>query len=350
MPRVFFSGLLDCLALGTAGPRRGNRLSGLLLALLLGTGCSPQRGDPARAAAPLGTGHFEGSVRLKEGSAASFKLVLELRHPRAGHYEAEVLAPTRPGLSFVADSVDFQAPTLRLTRPGQPSQRLALTREGDFWRGTLTLDSAQAPVLLLRRGTPAPATYRVSRLREPALGAGPLLFAPADETMAGPALALLPAPQHAALALRWADALARAGVIVLLLPPPADTAADLLAAQAALRQLRATPGADTARLGVWATAGRAASLAAGLPGAGPPQPNFLVLQQLANSRALRPSLRQLPAARSVLGLYDEEAPGSRRASAALRAALPQRQGHRVRVVPAAAAGAAVADWLSPAGD
>lgn len=302
-------------------------------------------------ASALGTGHFEGSVTLESGPVKSFRLTLELRHPRPGHYEAEVLTPTQPSLSFVADTVDFQSPTLRLLRPGRPGQRLTLTQEGDFWRGNLTLDSVQAPVLLLRRGAPTPVTYRVSRPRTAALGPGALLFAPADETTAGPALALLPAAAQAVLASRWADALARAGVIVLLLPPAADsTAPDLPVAQAALRHLRATPGADTARLGLWATAGRAAGLVAGLAAASGPRPDFLVLHQLAGSSALRPALRQLPTASPVLGLYDEGATGSRRNGAALRAALG-RQGSRqvrVRAVPAGEAGGAVAEWLGVA--
>lgn len=323
------------------------RLVGGLLTLLLAAGCSSKTGPATEAAAPLDVGHFEGNVALNDGPVKSFKLSLELRHPRPGHYEAEVLAPARPGLSFVADTVDFQSPALRLTRPGRPGQHLTLTRDGDFWRGALTLDSAQMPVLLLRRGGPEPAVYRVSRPPSKAgLGVGALLFAPADESTPGPALALLPAPAHAMLAARWADGLARAGVIVLLLPASTDTmAAELPAAQAALNVLRATPGADTARLGVWATAGRARGLVLGLAAAGIPQPAFWVLQQLPAGRELRPMLRQLPPHQPVLGLYEDGAAGSRRGSAALRAALGHRAGSRVRLVPAAEAGAAVAEWL-----
>lgn len=329
------------------------RLLGLLLGLLpLALSCSPQRGQPAEVAAPLTTGHFEGRGELPTGPVKSLRLSLELRLPRPGHYEAELLVPEQPSLSFVADTVDFRATTLHLTRPARPGQSLTLTREGDFWRGTLTLDSAQVPVLLVRRGPPEPAAYRVRRPAAAALGAGALLFAPADETTAGPALALLPAAEHGNLAARWADELARAGVIVLLLPPAADTsAAELPALQAGLRYLQATAGADTARLGVWATAERAADLLAGLAGAGEPQPDFVVVQQLAGSRELRPALRQLPAASPVLGLYDEKLAGSRRSAAALRAALGGRRvGRRVRLVAAPEAGAAVADWLGAAGE
>lgn len=365
MPRAFWACLIGQPP-GSPGNSRGAagrawRRGWLLLGWLglLSGGCSAPHGPAAETAAPLGTGHFEGRVELKSGPVKSFKLALELRHPRAGHYEAEVVAPSQPSLSFVADSVDYQPPTLRLTRPGRPGQRLTLARDGDFWRGTLTLDSAAAPVLLVRRGAAEPASYRVRRLGQggddAALGAGALLFAPADESTAGPALALLPAATHAALAARWADELARAGIIVLLLPPLADTIADITAAhdlpavQAALRRLRATPGADTARLGVWATAGRAARLLPGLTGVGAPRPAFLIMQQLAASRELRSAVRSLRPATPVLGLYAEGPAGSRRDGPALRAALGRRGGSRVRVVPAAEAGAAVAEWLGAAG-
>ena len=335
---------------GNGGRQRLTRLApppALLLwvFLLLPAACSPPH-ETATAAAPLPTGHFEGLVELPGGATPSFRLVLELRRPQAGRYEADVLAPDQPGLNFVADTIDFQAETLRLIRPARPGQRLTLTRDGNFWRGTLTLDSARAPVLLVRRGEPAPSTYRVRRLPPLALGTGALLFAPADEATPGPALALLAAATHADLAARWADALARAGVIVLLLPAPADTTApELPAVQAALRQLRATPGADTARLGLWATADRAGRLLPALAGATTVQPDFLIAQRLTNARELRPALRQLAAIGSVLGLEDQERPNTRRNSAALRAALGRQGSPQVRVVPAGAAAATVAEWL-----
>lgn len=333
------------------------RLFPLVLLVLLCAGACSQQREAATVAAPLSTGHFEGLVELPRGPAASFRLALELRQPRAGRYEAEVLAPDQPSLNFVADTVDFQQETLRLTRPGRPGQRLRLTREGNFWRGTLTLDSAQVPVLLVRRGDPAPATYRVRRLAAGAgLGTGALLFAPADEATPGPALALLPAAAHTNLAPQWADVLARAGVIVLLLPAPADTTAtELPLTQAAGRWLRATPGADTARLGLWATAGRAGRLLPALssptgptgPTIGPPA--FVVVQRLIGVRELRPALRKLTATGAVLGLEEQGQPSARRNSAALRAALGQRGQTQVRVVPAAAAGTAVAEWLGMGG-
>ena len=341
---------------GNGGRQRLTRLApppALLLwvFLLLPAACSPPH-ETATAAAPLPTGHFEGLVELPGGATPSFRLVLELRRPRAGRYEADVLAPDQPGLNFVADTIDFQAETLRLIRPARPGQRLTLTRDGNFWRGTLTLDSARAPVLLVRRGEPAPSTYRVRRLPPLALGTGALLFAPADEATPGPALALLAAATHADLAARWADALARAGVIVLLLPAPADTTApELPAVQAALRQLRATPGADTARLGLWATADRAGRLLPALSSlTGPTGPTirppaFVVVQRLIGVRELRPALRKLTATGAVLGLEEQGRPSARRNSAALRAALGQRGQTQVRVVPAAAAGTAVAEWL-----
>lgn len=141
----------------------------LLLLSWLWTGCSSNT-DKTVQTVPLGTGHFEGNVVLGEGAVKPFKLMLELRYPRVGHYEAEVLAPEQPSLNFVTDTITYQGATLSLIRPGRPSQRLTLTRQGDFWRGTLALDSAEVPVLLLRRGDPEPATYRIVRPHEAELG------------------------------------------------------------------------------------------------------------------------------------------------------------------------------------
>lgn len=318
------------------------RRSCFLLGSLLAVACSPEKKAAPPAALP--TGHYEGT--LGEAPAAQ-RLALELRHPRVGHYEAEVLVPGLPGLSFVTDTLLSSPPTLRLARPGQHGQQLRLRQEGDFWRGTLQLDSAQLPVLLVRRGPAEPAVYRV------AATAGSILFSPADESVAGPALALLPDAATAALAPQWADALAREGNIVLLLTPPADSTADETPAlQAALQRLRQTPGADTARLGLWLTGRRASRLLLSGSGQLPVRPGFVVMQQLLPSPALRPALRELGQHTPVLGLYGADA-GSRRQATALRNALGGRRGGQIKTIPGAGAlleapGSGLGPQLAPA--
>ena len=76
--------------------------------------------------------------------------------------------------------------------------------------------------------------------------------------------------------------------------------------------------------------------------------DFLILQQLSGIKGLRASLRQLPAAKPVLGLYEQGRADSRRNSAALRGAL--RRGNRqVQVLKAGEAGSAVTQWLGVGG-
>ena len=216
--------------------------------------CQPDRGPAEGTALPLPTGHYAGGLQLP--GRPELRAALELRHPRPGHYEAELLLPRQPALSFVADTLTYQQDTLRLARPGRPSQTLTLGRQGDFWRGTLGLDSGRYPLLLVRRGPPAPAAYRVRR-DELAGASGPvLLFSPADESQPGPALAFAPTPLTAAQAPAWADALARQGLTVLLLPPT-DTLSGL-ALRSALALLRRTAGVDSARVGAWLAGARAA--------------------------------------------------------------------------------------------
>lgn len=269
----------------------------LLLSWLL-AGCS-SGGENTAQQAPLGTGHFEGNVAVGDGAVKPFKLTLEIRYPRVGHYEAEVLAPEQPSLNFVADSVDFQNPTLKLVRPGRPGQRLELTRAGDFWRGTLALDSVEVPILLLRRGSPEPATYRVVRLHEATLGAAAMLFSPADERTPGPAVALYSDSAAAASVPVTADALARQGYAVLLLPAADSlTAAQVLAATA---HLRLTPGVDSASIGVWALGASASALARLWAQPAPsPRVKFVVVQNEPLRRELRPAWRALLAQRVPL--------------------------------------------------
>ena len=119
---------------------------------------------------------------------------------------------------------------------------------------------------MLRRGEPEPSTYRAEAV---ALAGEPgWLFAPTDTGTPGAALVLLPDAATAPTAALWADALARAGIIVLLLPPTEPAATETPRLLAALRYLRTTPGADTTNLGAWAVGSRAAAVAA----AGPRQP------------------------------------------------------------------------------
>ena len=230
------------------------------LALLAGlAACQPRPAADAPAPLPPPTGHYAGGLQLP--GRPELRAALELRHPRPGHYEAELLLPRQPALSFVADTLTFQHDTLRLARPGRPGQTLTLGRQGDFWRGTMGLDSARYPLLLVRRGPPAPAAYRVRRDGLAGTGGPVLLFSPADETLPGPALALSPTPLTAAEAPAWADALARHGLTVLLLPP-ADTL-NALALRHALALLRRTAGVDSAQVGAWLTGPLAAKLPAG---------------------------------------------------------------------------------------
>lgn len=311
----------------------------LLLGWLL-TGCSSNP-DKTVQTVPLGTGHFEGNVALGEGAVKPFKLQLELRYPRVGHYEAEVLAPEQPSLNFVTDTVTYQGAILHLIRPGRPGQRLTLTRQGDFWRGTLALDSAQVPVLLLRRGDPEPATYRVVRPHEAELGEEALLFSPADESTPGPAVAIYADSASAASTPITADALARQGYAVLLLPAADSlTAADVLAATT---QLRLTPGVDTANIGVWAMGNRASALAQlwanSVTG---PRLKFVVVQGAKVRRELRPAWRALLAQRVPLLVVP--APNSPAGQAAAWRATV-RGSRRAKVMRPGTDLTAIVNWL-----
>ncbi|MCI1188020.1 hypothetical protein MON38_11365 [Hymenobacter sp. DH14] len=296
--------------------------------------CQPQHPPIDTAAAPP-VGHYQGSIGAT--GSPQLKASLDIRHPSAGHYDAELTVPGAPALSFVADTLLLAGNQLRLVRPARPGQTLTLTLEGDFWRGTLAVDSTSVPLILLKRGVPDPSSYRVGLL--PVAGAPSWLFAPTDIGTPGAALVLLPDAATTPAAALWADALARAGVIVLLLPPPADSAtAEVPRLLAALRQLRATPGADTASLGVWAAGNRATTLAA----AHPPLAFFIVQNALVDA-ASRPAFRELRNRKlPVLGLYGGADAVPR--AAQLRAAVGSRQGNLVRSYRATSA-----DLLSGAG-
>ena len=296
------------------------------LALLLAwsglAACQPQR-TPADATVAPPVGHYQGS--LGAAGSAQLRATLDIRHPRAGHYDAELTVAGAPALSFVADTLLLAGSQLRLVRPARPGQTLTLTLDGDFWRGTMTVDSASVPLILLKRGVPDPSSYRVAA-GPPAEGPS-WLFAPTDTGTAGAALALLPDAATAPAAALWADALARAGIIVLLLPPPADSATiatETPRLLAALRQLRATSGADTANLGVWAVGERAPVVAA----AGP-RLAFFIAQNAVVDATIRPAFRELRNRKvAVLGLYGGADATTH--AAQLRAAVGSRRGNLVR--------------------
>jgi dienelactone hydrolase len=208
---------------------------------------------------------------------------------------------------------------------------LTLTQQGDFWRGTLAVDSASYPALLLRRGPAEPAVYRVQRDEIAGPSGQALLFSPADETLPGIAVAVFPTADTAPNALSWADALAREGYTILLLP-----AADTLAPAhltAALTYLHRTPGVDTARIGAWAAGTRAPLLATMLtePNLGGPRPAFVIAQGAPfPTAAMRPTWRTLARTEKVLGLYEATDAPTVRTANGLRTALANPQARVLR--------------------
>jgi hypothetical protein len=289
----------------------------------------PEARATLTSAAHPPTGHFTGTLEVSGQSA--LRAALEIRHPRPGHYDAELLVATEPSLSFVADTLDFKQNTLHFERPGRPGETLSLQQQGDFWRGTLTVDSVDYPTLLLRRGPPEPTVYRVRRDEVVGPSGTTLLFSPADESMLGAALALFPTPLSAPNAPTWADALARQGYTVLLLPA-ADSLSPL-ALTAALTYLRRTPGVDTARVGAWATGSRATQLATLLtqPDVLSPQPAFVVAQEVpAPDAASRRTWHTLGQGGRVLGVYESTDATTASAANSLRLALGGRRGQVVR--------------------
>ena len=300
--------------------RHVRRFTGLALGALGLLGACQSRQAPADAPARPPVGHYQGG--LTPAGQPELRAALDIRPPRPGHYEAELSVPGAPALSFVADTILMAGQQLRLVRPARPGQTLTLTLDGDFWRGTLAVDSTRVPLILLRRGVPDPSTYRVQAV--PQVGGPAWLFAPTDTDTPGAALALLPDAATAPTAALWADALAREGIIVLLLPP-ADSASasqEIPLLQSALQRLRATAGADTGSVGVWATGARATVLLPALAAAGSPHVAFFVAQNAALDAPARAAVRgrKLP----LLGLYGGTAAAP--AAAKLRAALAGRRG------------------------
>ncbi|WP_152559998.1 hypothetical protein [Hymenobacter sp. IS2118] len=301
----------------------GGRLARFAALLGLGgqlAGCQSQ--PDAEAASPPPVGHYEGSLTV--AGQPEIRAALDIRHPSPGHYEAELTVPALGTLSFVADTIFFRDKQLQLKRPARPGQVLTLTREGDFWRGSLQLDSTRAEVILLKRGAPTPSTYRVEEL--PQDNGSAWLYAPSDTGTPGAALLLLPDAATAPAAPLWADALAREGFIVLVLPA-ADSAAapaETPRLQTALQLLRDTPGADTASIGVWAAGGRAAVMAQVLATPDGQRPAFFVAQNATVDAAGREAFRALKQRKlPVLGLYGGSA--ATQQMVALRNALGGRR-------------------------
>ncbi|WP_210519958.1 hypothetical protein [Hymenobacter terricola] len=305
--------------------------------------CQPQQ-ELAQAAATPPVGHYEGSISA--GGQPELRAALDIRHPSPGHYEAEFTVPTAGALSFVADTIFFSNNQLRLTRPARPGQVLTLTLDGDFWRGSLALDSTKIPVLLVKRGAPTPSAYRVEEVPQAAGSAW--LFAPADTSTPGAALALLPDAETAPTAALWADALAREGLIVLLLPA-ADSAtapAEAPRLQTALRLLHSTAGADTANIGAWAAGLRAGALAQLLAGAGGPRVAFVIAQNAEVDPAARTAFQALQKRKlPILGLYGGA--GGLQRAAGLRNALGRRGSNMVRTYRTTGADLLVPAGLSP---
>ena len=299
----------------TAVQRGPWRLTLLALAPWL-PACQPAANRAAPAPPPVG--HYVGTVQ-PAGQPAQ-PATLELRHPAPGHYTAELTGA--PTLRFVADTVAYQNGRLRIVRPGRPGEALDLVLDGDFWRGTLRLDSVQAPVLLVRRGPPTPTAYRVEEV--PAAQGTAWLFAPADVRTPGPGLALLPDAATAPAGPLWADALAREGLTVLLLPA-ADTASPATAGvllRAARRLLRNTTGTDTTNLGTWAAGPRADAVAQALAAPKGAHTAFFIVQNAPLAAASRFAYRELARRQlPVLGLFSGP---SNAAAASLRGALRGR--------------------------
>jgi len=293
---------------------------------LLLMACQPQHEQAAETSIPP-VGHYEGS--LSAAGQAEMRAALDIRHPSPGHYEAEFTVTGASTLSFVSDTIIFNNNLLRLSRPARPGQVLTLTLDGDFWRGTLALDSLKATTILVKRGAPTPSTYRVEEV--PQANGSAWLFAPADTTTPGTALALLPDAETEPTAALWADALAREGIITLLLPAADSTTtpAETTRLQAALRFLRGTAGADTANVGAWAVSNRASALAPALLGIAAPRPAFLIVQNTVAAPDSRAAFKELSRRKfPLLALYG--GPAAKLPAATMRGVLGNRRGATVR--------------------
>ncbi|ALW84619.1 hypothetical protein AUC43_05680 [Hymenobacter sedentarius] len=325
---------------------RGRGLGWFLVLLGLGanlSACQPHTEAEVATTPPVG--HYEGSLSV--AGQPEVRAALDIRHPSHGHYEAELTVPTAGTLSFVADTIIYRNNQLRLTRPARPSEVLTLSLDGDFWRGALTLDTTKVKAILVKRSVPTPSTYRIEELPQAAGSAW--LFAPSDTGTPGPALILLPDSTAAPTAALWGDALAREGIIVLVLPATdsATATAETPRLRAAVRLLHNTPGADTSNVGAWVAGARATALAQALAAPGSPRVAFVIAQNADLSPAGKAAFRELKEGRKLplLGLYS--GPASAQRAAALRNALGGRRGAAVRAYRTAGPDLFVPAGLNP---
>jgi len=298
--------------------------TGLVAGLLLNTGCS----SGERSAGPLLTGHYEGPVTYQ---GTELRAVLDLREVGNGQLEGDLRFPENPGLGFSTGSLRYNAPLLRFERQtGTPDNIVVeAIREGDFWRGTLSLDSAQAELLLVRRGKAEPRPYGTQPLliRYGAQNMRSTLRIPDDTLRKHPALVLV--PDSATDLSQTADLLTRNGFATLITqaaPTMPDSAAGQMA-QAALATLRATPGVDTLHVGVWVV-GEQAPLALSLATQGKSKPVFVVAQAVpVGSAATQQPFRALARERvPTLALYggNDTTLNTRESTQRLRSALRGR--------------------------
>jgi dienelactone hydrolase len=197
-----------------------------------------------------------------------------LREVQPGKLQGEVQLADHQNLSLPVQQITYQHPrlTVRWTTGTTTDFTINFTREGDFLKGKFTADSAEADILLVRRGEAEPLPYREQPIRfkngSNAL-AGTLLM-PDDTLQVHPAVVMLQnAPQRSSLSMQiLTDLLARRGVVVLLMagrPSTATTsgspdslATDVLAAAQALRRVA---GVDSTQIGLVGSGAGATALA-----------------------------------------------------------------------------------------
>ncbi|HEX8349457.1 MAG TPA: hypothetical protein VF598_05835 [Hymenobacter sp.] len=313
-------------------PMMPNAVRWLLPCLLVVEGCS----SGERSAGPLPTGHYEGPITYQ---GTELRAVLDLRESATGQLEADLRFPDNQNLGFPAENLRYNAPLLRFEQqPGAASNIvIEAIREGDFWRGTFATDSAQADLLLVRRGKADPPSYGTQALtiRYGSQNMRSTLRLPDDTLRKHLAVVLL--PDSTTNLNRTADLLARQGFATLITqaaPATPDSAAGQMA-QAALATLRATPGVDTMRVGLWLT-GAKAPLVLATSTRGKVKPSFVVVQAVpvASSETQR-FFRDLTRQRiSVLALYgaNDTTLNVRESTRRLRSALGSR-GSTVRLYP-----------------
>ena len=215
--------------------------------------------DGRESTLPPPTGHYEGPITYQ---GTELRASLDLREVQPGQLQGEVRLADRQELSLPVQQITYQHPrlTVRWATGGATDFTVAFTREGDFLKGKFTADSADADILLVRRGEAEALAYRQQalRYRSGATTLAGTLLIPDDTLLTHPAVVVLQnAPQQSSLALQLlTDLLARRGFMVLLTSgrPAGSTSmnADSLAADvlAAARALGRVAGVDSSRVGV----------------------------------------------------------------------------------------------------